>query len=235
MVADYVAKHPGRHKNDFFNLLISGHLTGDKDQVQKAYEQLEAGFTRYKQLSEDINNYVKESYEQYKKDWVEKGGDDSDIEPEDPDDPDHLSSSSPVLELPEYKRWVLGNRKLLDKNHPLDAMYEDYKTKHPDFLGSPTDFTFLFEQHASPIYYTKYNSTDKLDDPLNMDAEPYEKNMLLVYRYKRCHYKLKFFGSRDADTALAEEDHPYSENIRNASYNDEVNVVPLEALSLIHI
>ncbi len=229
MAADYVAKHPGRHKNDFFNLLISGRLTGDKAQVQKAYEQLEAGFTRYKQLSEDINNYVKESYEQYKKDWVAKGGDESDIEPDDPDDPDHLSSSSPVLELPEYKRWVLGNRKLLDKNHPLDAMYEDYKTKHPDFLGSPTDFTFLFEQHASPIYYTKYNSTDKLDGPDNMDAEPYEKNTLLVYRYKRCHYKLKFFGSRDADTALAEEDHPYSENIRNASYNDEVNVVPLEA------
>ena len=229
MAADYVAKHPGRHKNDFFNLLISGRLTGDKEQVQKAYEQLEAGFTRYKQLSEDINNYVKESYEQYKKDWVAKGGDDSDIEPEDPDDPDHLSSGSPVLELPEYKRWVLGNRKLLDKDHPLDEMYEDYKTKHPDFLGSPTDFTFLFEQHASPIYYTKYNSTDKLDDPLNMDAEPYEKNMLLVYRYKRCHYKLKFFGSRDADTALAEEDHPYSENIRNASYNNEVKVVPLKA------
>jgi uncharacterized repeat protein (TIGR02543 family)/LPXTG-motif cell wall-anchored protein len=229
MAADYVAKHPGRHKNDFFNLLISGRLTGDKEQVQKAYEQLEAGFTRYKQLSEDINNYVKESYEQYKKDWVAKGGDDSDIEPEDPDDPDHLSSGSPVLELPEYKRWVLGNRKLLDKDHPLDEMYEDYKTKHPDFLGSPTDFTFLFEQHASPIYYTKYNSTDKLDDPLNMDAEPYEKNMLLVYRYKRCHYNLKFFGSRDADTALAEEDHPYSENIRNASYNNEVKVVPLKA------
>ena len=78
-------------------------------------------------------------------------------------------------------------------------------------------------------YYTKYNSTDKLDDPLNMDAEPYEKNMLLVYRYKRCHYKLKFFGSRDADTALAEEDHPYSENIRNASYNNEVKVVSLKA------
>lgn len=229
MVADYVAKHPGRHKNDFFNLLISGRLTGDKDQVQKAYEQLEAGFTRYKQLSEDINKYVEESYEQYKKDWVAKGGDDSDIEPEDPDDPDHLSSSSPVMELPEYKRWVLGNRKLLDKDHPLDEMYKDYKTKHPDFLGSPTDFTFLFEQHASPIYYTKYNSTDKVDDPLNMDAEPYEKNTLLVYRYKRCHYKLKFFGSRDADTALAEEDHPYSENIRNTSYNAEVNVVPLEA------
>ncbi len=229
MAADYVAKHPGRHKNDFFNLLISGRLTGDKGQVQKAYEQLEAGFTRYKQLSEDINNYVKESYEQYKKDWVAKGGDESDIEPDDPDDPDHLSSGSPVLELPEYKRWVLGNRKLLDKDHPLDEMYEDYKTKHPDFLGSPTDFTFLFEQHASPIYYTKYNSTDKLDDPLNMDAEPYEKNMLLVYRYKRCHYKLKFFGSRDADTALAEEDHPYSENIRNASYNNEVKVVPLKA------
>ena len=56
MAADYVAKHPGRHKNDFFNLLISGRLTGDKEQVQKAYEQLEAGFTRYKQLSEDINN-----------------------------------------------------------------------------------------------------------------------------------------------------------------------------------
>ena len=229
MVADYVAKHPGRHKNDFFNLLISGRLTGDKDQVQKAYEQLEAGFTRYKQLSEDINNYVKESYEQYKKDWVAKGGDESDIEPADPDDPDHLSPSSPVLELPEYKRWVLGNRKLLDKEHPLDEMYEDYKTKHPDFLGSPTDFTFLFEQHASPIYYTKYNSTDKLDGPDNMDTEPYEKNMLLVYRYKRCHYKLKFFGSRDADTALAEEDHPYSENIRNVSYNDEVTVVPLKA------
>ena len=229
MAADYVAKHPGRQNNDFFNLLISGRLTGDKDQVQKAYEQLEAGFTRYKQLSEDINNYVKESYEQYKKDWVAKGGDESDIEPDDPDDPDHLSSGSPVLELPEYKRWVLGNRKLLDKDHPLDEMYEDYKTKHPDFLGSPTDFTFLFEQHASPIYYTKYNSTDKLDDPLNMDAEPYEKNMLLVYRYKRCHYKLKFFGSRDADTALAEEDHPYSENIRNASYNNEVKVVPLKA------
>ncbi|MEW4450587.1 InlB B-repeat-containing protein [Lactobacillus iners] len=229
MAADYVAKHPGRHKNDFFNLLISGRLTGDKGQVKKAYEQLEAGFTRYKQLSEDINNYVKESYEQYKKDWVAKGGDESDIEPDDPDDPDHLSSGSPVLELPEYKRWVLGNRKLLDKDHPLDEMYEDYKTKHPDFLGSPTDFTFLFEQHASPIYYTKYNSTDKLDDPLNMDAEPYEKNMLLVYRYKRCHYKLKFFGSRDADTALAEEDHPYSENIRNASYNNEVKVVPLKA------
>ena len=229
MVADYVAKHPGRHKNDFFNLLISGRLTGDKDQVQKAYEQLEAGFTRYKQLSEDINNYVKESYEQYKKDWVAKGGDESDIEPADPDDPDHLSPSSPVLELPEYKRWVLGNRKLLDKEHPLDEMYEDYKTKHPDFLGSPTDFTFLFEQHASPIYYTKYNSTDKLDGPDNMDTEPYETNMLLVYRYKRCHYKLKFFGSRDADTALAEEDHPYSENIRNVSYNDEVTVVPLKA------
>ena len=229
MAADYVAKHPGRHKNDFFNLLISGRLTGDKGQVQKAYEQLEAGFTRYKQLSEDINNYVKESYEQYKKDWVAKGGDESDIEPDDPDDPDHLSSGSPVLELPEYKRWVLGNRKLLDKEHPLDEMYKDYKAKHPDFLGSPTDFTFLFEQHASPIYYTKYNSTDKLDDPLNMDAEPYEKNMLLVYRYKRCHYKLKFFGSRDADTALAEEDHPYSENIRNASYNNEVKVVPLKA------
>lgn len=229
MVADYVAKHPGRHKNDFFNLLISGRLTGDKEQVQKAYEQLEAGFTRYKQLSEDINNYVKESYEQYKKDWVAKGGDDSDIEPEDPDDPDHLSSGSPVLELPEYKRWVLGNRKLLDKDHPLDEMYEDYKTKHPDFLGSPTDFTFLFEQHVSPIYYTKYNSTDKLDGPDNMDTEPYEKNMLLVYRYKRCHYKLQFFGNRDADKALAEEDHPYSENIRNASYNDEVKVVPLKA------
>lgn len=229
MVADYVAKHPGRHKNDFFNLLISGRLTGDKEQVQKAYEQLEAGFTRYKQLSEDINNYVKESYEQYKKDWVAKGGDDSDIEPEDPDDPDHLSSGSPVLELPEYKRWVLGNRKLLDKDHPLDEMYEDYKTKHPDFLGSPTDFTFLFEQHASPIYYTKYNSTDKLDGPDNMDTEPYEKNTLLVYRYKRCHYKLQFFGNRDADKALAEEDHPYSENIRNASYNDEVKVVPLKA------
>ncbi|PNH16993.1 MucBP domain-containing protein [Lactobacillus iners] len=229
MAADYVAKHPGRHNNDFFNLLISGRLTGDKDQVQKAYEQLEAGFTRYKQLSEDINNYVKESYEQYKKDWVAKGGDESDIEPADPDDPDHLSPSSPVLELPEYKRWVLGNRKLLDKEHPLDEMYEDYKTKHPDFLGSPTDFTFLFEQHASPIYYTKYNSTDKLDGPDNMDTEPYEKNMLLVYRYKRCHYKLKFFGSRDADTALAEEDHPYSENIRNVSYNDEVTVVPLKA------
>ena len=133
------------------------------------------------------------------------------------------------MELPEYKRWVLGNRKLLDKEHPLDEMYEDYKTKHPDFLGSPTDFTFLFEQHASPIYYTKYNSTDKLDGPDNMDTEPYEKNMLLVYRYKRCHYKLKFFGSRDADTALAEEDHPYSENIRNVSYNDEVTVVPLKA------
>ncbi len=229
MAADYVAKHPGRQNNDFFNLLISGRLTGDKDQVQKAYEQLEAGFTRYKQLSEDINNYVKESYEQYKKDWVAKGGDESDIEPDDPDDPDHLSSGSPVLELPEYKRWVLGNRKLLDKEHPLDEMYEDYKTKHPDFLGSPTDFTFLFEQHASPIYYTKYNSTDKLDGPDNMDTEPYEKNMLLVYRYKRCHYKLQFFGNRDADKALAEEDHPYSENIRNASYNDEVKVVPLKA------
>lgn len=229
MAADYVAKHPGRQNNDFFNLLISGRLTGDKDQVQKAYEQLEAGFTRYKQLSEDINNYVKESYEQYKKDWVAKGGDESDIDPDDPDDPDHLSSGSPVLELPEYKRWVLGNRKLLDKEHPLDEMYEDYKTKHPDFLGSPTDFTFLFEQHASPIYYTKYNSTDKLDGPDNMDTEPYEKNMLLVYRYKRCHYKLQFFGNRDADKALAEEDHPYSENIRNASYNDEVKVVPLKA------